>query len=579
MEKRRAKQTTFTNGRAVAGNVPSPASENMKNLREREIEEQVVIPFLRDYLGYDIGLMRRQLPVRFGGISGTKYADLVFFVVVNDVKTPYLVVEVKTPEADLDVRQAESYAQQLKAEYFTVTNGETWLWYKTGTEGQETSQAIKYEAHPPTTIGKQTLVKFSTINEANRVIDFLHNIIWNEKSTTPEDALKELTKFFVSRIVDEQQVNEHEKEEYDFRIKSEKEDVIDIKNRVNLLLLQAKKKDADMFVDEKPEITLKPYSVIKIVQKLQDYSLIKTDKIEILGEIYQNLLKETYTDKVKGQRFTPRNVVDFMVELINPKLSETIYDPACGTGGFLVSSLKHVKRELDIAFDRGDIHNPSEKYKEYADSKLYGTDIERTVIQLAKANMLVHGDGHNHLIVHDGLYSDKATNSKTQAIEQVVSSDRGFNIILTNPPFGGVKIDPELLSGYKLAQKAKSELTQVLFIERCVALLKNGGRMGIILPDGILNNMKLQYVREYIMQQTIIKAVISLPNNTFKPYGAGPKASILFLQKKKYANEKQDSILMAEVENIGYTISGKEEPKKDLPLILQKIEERGGLAW
>lgn len=576
MKKEESKQTTFKNGDSV---VARSRPRNKESLSEKQIEEQIVIPFLRDYLGYDIELMRKQFPVRFGGITGTKYADLVFFVVVNDVKKPYLVVEVKKLGVRLDVGQAESYAQRIKADYFTVTNGETWLWYKTGTRGHGTSQAIKYEVHPPKTVGKRKLVKFKTINEANRVIDFCHNVIWNEKSATPEDALKELTKFFIAKIIDEQEVNEHEKEDHEFKIKAEKEDVIDIKNRINFLLLKAKKKDEELFVDPKPEITLKPYSVIKIVQKLQDYLLVKTDTIEILGEIYQNLLKETYTDKVKGQRFTPRTLVDFMVELIDPKLSETIYDPACGTAGFLVSSLKHVKKELDIAFERGDIHNPLDRYKEYAGTRLYGTDIERTVIQLAKANMLVHGDGHNHVIVHDGLYFDEAVHPKTREIEKVVDIDGGFDIILTNPPFGGVKIWPELLAGYQLAKRARRELTQVLFIERCITLLKKGGRMGIVLPEGILNNLKLKYVREYIMTETNIKAVISLPSVTFRPYGAGPKASILFLQKKKYAGDKQGDILMAEIENIGYTASGKKESKEDVSIIVQKIRQLGGLKW
>lgn len=577
MKEEKTKQTTFTDDKTTMGQAETP--ENMKDLKEREIEEQVVIPFLRDYLGYDVELMKKQFPVRFGGISGTKYADLVFFIVVNDVKKPYLVVEVKKPEAYLDVGQAESCAQQIKADYFTITNGETWLWYKTGISGQGSSQQIKFEVHPPKLVGKQKLVKFETMNEASNVIGFLHDVIWNEKSSTPEEALKELTKFFTAKIIDEQEVNEHEKEEYDFRIKAEKEDVLDIKNRINFLLLKAKKKDDELFVDSKPEITLKPYSVVKIVQRLQDYSLVKTETIEILGEVYQELLKETYTDKVKGQRFTPRNVVEFMVQLIDPKLSETIYDPACGTCGFLVSSLMHVKKEIDIAFERGDIHNPLERYRLYAATKLFGTDIEETVIQLAKANMLVHGDGHNHVMCHDGLYFDKAAHPKTIELNKVIENDGGFDIILTNPPFGGVKIDPELLAGYRLAKKAKSELTQILFIERCISLLKKGGRMTIILPDGILNNLKLKYVREYIMTETNIKAVVSLPNVTFQPYGAGPKTSILFLQKKKYAGDKQGNILMAEIENIGYTASGKKEPKEDMPITTQKINELGGLKW
>lgn len=546
-----------------------------KLVPEKETIEKIIIPFLRDYLGYDTDLMKRQFPLRFGGKTGTKFADLVFFVVIDDLKKPFLVVEAKALGKELDWLQAESYAQRIDAPYFVLSDGETWSWFKTGKKGQGTSKELITEIHPPKTLGGAKLVKFSSIPEARNVIRFCHDVVWNEKSATPEDALKELSKFFIAKVIDEREVQENEKEDYDFKIKKKYEDVIDIKNRINLLLMKAKRKDPELFVDPSPEITLKPFSVIKIVEKLQSHSIAKTDMVETLGEVYQDLLKEVYTDRVKGQRFTPRSVVDFMVELIEPKLSETTFDPACGTGGFLVSTLRYIKDKIKESSEKGDLYDPLGKYREYGETKLYGTDIEKTVVQLAKANMLLHGDGHTHIICHDGLIDSQ----KTHPIQNIVKREGGFDIIITNPPFGGIKLDPEILVGYALAKHARSELTQVLFIERCLNLLKPGGKMAIVLPEGILNNLKSRYVRDFIMEKSIIKVVISLPESTFKPYGSGPKTSILFLKKKRHAGDKQGNILMGEIKNIGYTVSGKEEKKKDMPILLSEIKKLGGIKW
>jgi type I restriction enzyme M protein len=311
------------------------------------------------------------------------------------------------------------------------------------------------------------------------------------------------------------------------------------------------------------------------VQRLQDYSLAATDKVEILGELYQELLMGTYTDKLKGQRFTPKNVVDFMVEIINPTLSETIIDPACGTSGFLVSALRHIKKEIDDMFNKGDITQPEKEFNKYSKEKLYGTDIDKTVIQLAKANMLMNGDGHTNLLVHDGLYDDP----NNKIIQDVVKKNGGFDIILTNPPFGSIKMNPEESYHYTLGGDGKSQMNQILFIERSINLLRNGGKLAIVLPDGILSNSSLKYVRDFIMERMILKAVISLPVVTFKPYGANVKTSIVFLQKKKYANEEQKDVIMAEVSNIGNTVTGKPEKEKDLPKIVEDIKSLGGIKW
>jgi len=552
----------------LAGKIVSEKTE-----KETKVRESIVIPYLRDYLGYDTSLMKREVPIRFG--RRDYYADLVFYTVVNNVKKPFLVVETKAVGKNLDWLQAESYAQRLNTPYFVVTDGEKWEWYNTGDKGQKSSELLKLEVHPPKLIGQSKLIKFKDINECMQAIRYLQDVIWNEKSSTPEDALRELSKFLIAKIIDEKEILLYKKNEPDFAIKATNEEALDIKNRINKLLEKAKTIDPELFAEPKPEITLKPYSVIKIVEKLQNYTLIQTDNVEILGEAYQTLLRETYTEKLKGQRFTPRNVIGFITELVDPKLSEKVYDPACGTAGFLLSALSHVKKEVEMAFQRGDLHNPFEKIKHYSENNLFGTDIEPMVVSLAKANMILHGDGHSNVIHHDGLIDSP----KTAKITEVVKNEGGFDIIMTNPPFGGLKIDPEIIAGYSLASRATSELTQVLFIERCTKLLKRGGRIGIVLPDGVLSNPKLRFVPEYIKENYVIKAMVSLPKGTFTPYGSDPKTHILFLRKKKYDGERQGDILNIKVHNIGYTGSGKEEKKKDLPLIIDRIKKRGGLDW
>lgn len=539
-----------------------------------EIMNKSIIPFLRDYLGYDTELMKRDVSIRHS--TGTKRADLVFYVSENGEKVPYLVVEIKNPNhtQDYSLLQTELYAQILKAPYFLITDGENWSWYETGFRGSGSSSRADSEIHYHKLTGTGKLTKFRSMHQAQTVIKYCHDIIWNEKASIPEEALKELSKFLIAKIIDEREVEKHQKKSYEFSIKDEKEDVIDLKNRINFLLLKAKKMDNEIFVDKKPELNLKPYSIQKIVQRLQNYSLLQTTDVEILGETYQGLLKEVYTDRVKGQRFTPRVIVDFMVDLIAPDFQETVYDPACGTGGFLVSVLKRIKRILDNTSVENDSRIISQQLNRYAQDNLYGTDIEPTVIQLAKANMLVHGDGHTHVRTHDAL----EFSSEVSDLIQVVNNG-GFDIILTNPPFGGIKIDPDILRDYVLAGKVNSELTQVLFIERCLKLLKPGGRLGIILPEGILNNIKQSHVRKFILEHSILKAVVSLPDVTFKPYGAGPKASILFLQKKRTDQEKQGRIIMAQIEKVGYTASGKEENTEDISTVKKQISKLGGIKW
>ena len=405
-----------------------------KEEKEKKVIETVIIPYFRDVLGYDIELMKREVPVRFGHAIGTKYADLVFYIIRNNIKRPFLVVEAKAPGEKLDIGQGESYAQRLKAPFFVITDGKRWIWYKTE-EGQGNSKPLENPPIPPKAIGKGKLLKFRDIRECMRIMKRCHDVIWNEKSSTPEEAFRELTNILIAKVEDEKSVNELKRTEYLFRILKTNETAIEIKDRINGLLEDARQRDKDLFTEDDFKIGLKASSVAKIVEILQDYLILNEESLDSLGITYEAFLKDTYTDKIKGQRFTPREIVNFMARFIDPKLSDYIIDPACGTGGFLLSSLNHIKDKLYQAFEEGDELNPDKRLREYATTHLFGIDIDKTVAKIAKVNMLMHGDGHTNIFRHDGLIDTK----RTKKIVDFVNKNGGFDIVLTNPPFGGGK--------------------------------------------------------------------------------------------------------------------------------------------
>lgn len=213
---------------------------------------------------------------------------------------------------------------------------------------------------------------------------------------------------------------------------------------------------------------------------------------------------------------------------------------------------------------------------------LWGIDIDSYLEKLCKINLKIHGDGYEHIYRGNSLdiIDDKVEPEHREIREElkkILDQEGGFDVILTNPPFGsgpGKDItEKKILKKYENGKGKRRQIPQILFLELCIRLLKPGGRMAIVLPDGILNNVGRDYmrIRDFIRRERIIKAVISLPEGTFIPYGSGVKASILFVKKKKDPNEKQGEVFMAIAQNIGYdthTQRYKQIPYNDLPTIL-----------
>lgn len=548
-----------------------------KNDNEKYVLEEIVVPFLRDELGYILIDPRFQkIPIRFG--RETKYADTVVYVVKNSKKVPHILVETKSPGEPLDWLQAESYAQRLGAFYFLVTDGKVWHWYQTG-ERQGESRRLEKAPRPPSDVIEH-LVIFEDLNELSRIMGQCHDIIRNEEGLDPTLSFDEISKLLFTKMQDEREVeqgfkdNEKRelKEDYEFKIKKD-ELPEDVGKRIKNIFERAKNKFPEIFASTSEDIRyikLRFPTIYQIVKVLQGYNLLDT-AIDIKGATYEMVVKGTFTGKGLGQFFTPREVVEFMVDMVEPKRNHHILDPACGSGGFLTITMQRVWSDIDEVYRQRGLDNPKQEKYKFATEHLYGIDINERMSWVAKMNMVMHGDGHGGIFQHDGLKDSE----RIEPILNIIKKYGGFDIILTNPPFGSGIKNQDILSTYQLGRGRKIQLTEVLFLERCLNLLKPSGVLAIVIPDGVLNNPKFGYVRKFIRENSVIQAIISLPRETFIPYGSGTKTSLLFLTKKDIREKiRQGKVFIAVAKGIGYDATGRATVENELPDILETYKKK-----
>ena len=408
----------------------------------------------------------------------------------------------------------------------------------------------------------------------------------------------------------------------------------------------------DHLFDDNAKIEIRENSFEQIVKELEIYNLSTTSD-DVKGIAFEQFLGKTFRGEL-GQFFTPRTIVDFMVSVLDPQEGEYICDPCCGSGGFLIKAFEYVREKIEKDVERhknliketyytDEYEQMSDKEKQEVETNvsnafacineelninnekgrlrslsfdcIYGTDANPRMARTAKMNMIMHGDGHGGVHHHDGLLNVNGI------------FENRFDVILTNPPFGSRvekelkiteadrftdeskmtsyidrygfeytkalrqvndNIGKSLLSLYKI----DSGLTEVLFIERCLNLLKPGGRMGIVLPEGVLNNSNMQKVREFVESRAKILLIVSIPQDVFMASGATVKPSLLFFKKfteeekatyNSIEKEANDTIKMKynrelfEIDRL-LSLRGKEAPtkeeKKELKAKKKKLEEQ-----
>lgn len=394
----------------------------------------------------------------------------------------------------------------------------------------------------------QTVKTFEEIKEFNSKFVSCQDEIRNNDGLTGSDAFDELSKLLFIKIYLEDSADKAK------MFSTEKIDELGISIIKDLFFKEVKKKYSDIF-KETDEIKLKDETIYSIVKILQPYNL-KNTNIDVKGRAYEILLGKTFIGSL-GQHFTPRTVVNFMTNILDPssKLSENyfpkIIDPACGSGGFLIKCLEE-------SLYTGKLLNFSdENVEKIRKQMIYGTDLNERSVRVAKMNMSLHGDGKGGIYWCNGLTGNDNINNNQ------------YDYVITNPPFG-VKIkDKDILKLYKelIPNKIPKDGIngEILFVERCINLLKDDGKLGILIPDGLINNKTTKYVRDYITRELEVDAIISLPDRTFKSANANAVTSILFGTKRK--EKKNKYIFMALAEEIGFerkTKNAKQIKQNDL---------------
>lgn len=552
--------------------------ERNYNNPEEKVQAEAFLKLIIDY-HYPERHIRQFVPVTMG--SDIKEADIVVY---DDEMclTPHIVVECKKQdisEAEFlqAVNQAYSYAYSLPCDvkYVWVTSGIRNEYYEVD-KNQNTRNQIpdipqygvdkiasykyvygaQYMEHEE---GEQQFFDLSVIDQSELTRRFkqAHEALWAGGQLNPSDAFDEMDKLIFCKIWDERKPRKIG-EPYDFQIitvpKQEEKDAYkrrakeneNLLNRIKALYEEGRKRDKEVFRDD---IHLTPEKVRTVVGYLESVNLGETD-LDSKGRAFETFMGSFFRGNF-GQYFTPREIVKFIVDVLPITKDSKVLDTSCGSGGFLLYALNKVREQATDYYpryksDTKDYAKWFPYWHDFAEKNLYGIEISEQISRAAKMNMIIHDDGHTNVITSDGLISDEEIFAKT--------SNQGFkygtfDFIITNPPFGStVRLSEQAyLKTYQLGKKEEDWLavkaqpennrdgqnTEVLFIEQDYKFLKEGGFLAVVLPDGILTNSSMQYVRTQIEDWFRIVAVISMPQTAFTANGAGVKSSVLFLRKWK----------------------------------------------
>ncbi len=508
-------------------------------------------------------------------------ADIVIYE--DDArKRPYIVVECKKegiPQSAISqaIEQAFGNANSLRAPYAMMVAGSIEVAFDVaGFDPQERDKNIISDI--PIRYGKVVKFKFkkadpewdlkpANLYELQSRLQQCHDIIWQGGKMNPAEAFDEMSKLMFCKDKDERTLTPIG-DYYNFQVGTH-ETAKEVADRVRGIYQKAQQRDPDVF--EAP-LRLSDEVLYSVVEKLQGISLSRTE-LDSKGRAFETFLKKIFRGEM-GQYFTPREVVRFMVDFMKPVVDDVVIDPACGSGGFLLYILDKVRKEIEAKFEPD---NAKRQWSDFALYNLYGVEVNSQLSRIAMMNMIIHEDGHSNIENNDSLDVVSKFNPRRD-----IKLGK-YTLLLTNPPFGASVSEKEhrYLADYFLGSKTngrKQQRTEVLFIERCLDYLKEGGRMGIVLPDGVLGNPSMGYVREFILENAQIVGVVSLPAHTFTPSGVPTiNTSLLFLKKKKGGVKRSHKIFMGVVKDIGYEPNGKptikEGEKTDLDKVLLGWEQ------
>ena len=572
---------------------------------EEKVQAEAFCKLVLDY-NYPVENIRQFVKVTVG--SETKEADIIVY---NDSNyhSPHIVVECKkgnvTEQEFLQaVNQAYAYAYATAGtvKFIWTTSGIKNAYFKVDKEstykepvadipqyGVKNLHSFKFAKNGGSTKDGQKLFPLEKVEESELTNKFkqAHQALWGGGELNPSEAFDELDKLIFCKIFDEKK-DRDDGESYDFQIikATPKNNTEEAKKRADLETSQKllerlvslydegkaigeRKKDTEIFKDG---IKLNAAKVRTVVGYLEGVNLLETD-LDSKGRAFETFMGSFFRGDF-GQYFTPRPIVRFIVDSLPIEKAHRVLDTSCGSGGFLLHALDKVRSQANRKYPR---HKTDVRqydswknfWHDFAEYNLFGIEINEQIARTAKMNMIIHDDGHTNVVTSDGLIMPKKLREKTK---NNGFNENSFEFIITNPPFGSIikQTEKAYMHQYSLATKdtdwlnpnskqaaRPSQNTEVLFIEQAENYLVEGGYLAIVIPDGILTNSSMQYVRDYISETFRIVAVVSMPQTAFAANGAGVKSSVLFL-KKYNANEKQKRVGIKKTIQTGLVSSSKE---------------------
>jgi len=498
----------------------------------------------------------------------------------SKIKNQYYEIPDKKPKSRIEIPDIPQFGVSKLAPYKYVKGGIS----------QIEPEINKNIVSEPNLNIKQKFFELEIVseNELTKIFIQSHQALWGGGQRNPSEAFDELDKLIFCKIWDEK----HPRiigEPYDFQI-FRNEDSNELLRRIKKIYAVGEEEAPEVFKDG---ITLSAEETLTIVKYFQRINLSKTD-LDSKGKAFETFMGSYFRGDF-GQYFTPRPIVKFIIESVPITHKSRVLDTSCGSGGFLLYALDKVREQANKYYDP--IKEEKDHYKywhNFAEKNLFGIEINNQIARTAKMNMIIHDDGHTNVVASDGLLSDKELQENTKNFDFKYNS---FDFIVTNPPFGSSvkQTEKAYLHQYNLGKKEEdwlsvkslkeqlreSQSTEVLFIEQCYKYLNEYGYLAIVVPDGILTNSSMQYVRDSIEEMFRIVAVVSMPQTAFSATGAGVKSSVLFLRKhKQNKTEKiynQKVLLKQQIKKDSKyleTIEQLEKEKKDAIKELEKEAQR-----
>ena len=521
---------------------------------------------------------KKEYPVDIAVFSGDRHSD----------ETVQIIVECKKPKRDEGRTQLEDYLRFSKARIGVWFNGEEKLFLKKS----EKAGQVLFEEMPNIPrfgerledIGLYRRRDLKPTHNLKSVFKTIRNYLAaNAVGITRDEVFaQQIINLIFCKIYDERFTKSDDIVR--FRVGFE-EPIRDVRKRIEALFTQVKKQYGDV-IDQGDKIVLDDVSLAYVVGELHLFSLLDTER-DAIAEAFEIFIGPSLKGG-QGQFFTPRNVVKLLIDMIELSGDDKVIDPACGSGGFLVESLREIWRKIDL--QGADLGWPEQEIfseKQKAGIKnIRGIDKDSFLAKVAKAYMAIIGDGRGGVFCENGL--DRHENWTPRAREEIHLES--FDVVLTNPPFGQkLNIDDKSILGrYKLGHKWKKRVgaktyqqqdtlqdkqpPQILFIERCLDLLKPGGRLGIMAPESMFCNPSHRYIVQHIKSVARVVAIVSFPEELFQPF-THAKACGVIIEKRPTDPDDPHPIFMAIARWCGHDSRGLSIPHDDIPHIMTEYDK------